>query len=303
MAQDMMARGGPPAVAAGRVTVFGSLHHDIMVDGPSLPRLGETVAGYDWHTRSGGKGLNQAVAAARAGAAVSMVGAVGDDDFACGLLRHLDRMGVDRTHVRLCEGARTGISVAITEDGGDYGAVIVSGANLLLGAIDVKGASELWRGTAILLLQNEVPEAANILAAEAAKERGARVLLNAAPARRLPVELTASIDILVVNAVEARMLAGGPDITSLEDALAAAKDLSCQVAAVAVTAGALGLAFAGESEGTIPALPVDVVGTHGAGDMFIGSLATDLARGESLARALHQANRAAAAFVAGATPP
>jgi ribokinase len=281
-----------------RVTVFGSLHHDIMVEAPSLPRLGETVAGYDWHTRSGGKGLNQAAAAARAGAAVSMIGAVGDDDVGCGLLRHLDGVGVDRTHVRLCEGARTGMSVAITEDGGDYGAVIMSGANLLLGESDVESASELWQGTAILLLQNEVPESANIRAAEAAKEGGARVLLNAAPARQLPVALTACVDILIVNAIEARMLAGGPEITSLEDALAAAKELSSQVAAVVVTAGALGLAFAAEDDGTIPALPVDVVSTHGAGDMFVGSLATDLARGESLARALHRANGAAAAFVA-----
>jgi ribokinase len=261
--------------------------------------LGETVAGYDWQTHSGGKGLNQAVAAARAGAQVSMVGAVGDDEFGRGLVLHLDRMGVDRRYVRLTQGARTGISVAVTEDNGDYGAVIVSGANLSLGESDTRGASELWRGTAILLLQNEVPEEANILAAEAAKVGGARVVLNAAPARPLPAALTASVDVLVVNAIEACMLAGGPEITSLDDALAAAKNLSSQVEAVVVTAGGLGLAFAAEGEGMIPALPIEVVSTHGAGDMFVGSLAADLARGVSFARALDQANRAAAALVAG----
>jgi ribokinase len=290
---------GAAGAAAGRVTVFGSLHHDIMVDAPALPRLGETVAGHEWRPRSGGKGLNQAVAAARAGAQVSMVGVVGDDAFGRGLVLDLDRMGVDRTRVRLAFGARTGISVAITEKHGDYGAVIVSGANLSLGESDVREAAELWNATAVLLTQNEVPEEANILAARAAKDGGARVVLNAAPARPLADALTALVDILVVNAIEARMLTSGSEITSLDNALAAANELSSRFKTVVVTAGALGLAFAGTDEGTIPALPIKVVSTHGAGDTFVGALAADLARGVDLARALDQANRAAAALVAG----
>jgi ribokinase len=293
------------ASAAGRVTVFGSLHHDIMVDAPALPHLGETVAGYDWRPSSGGKGLNQAVAAARAGAQVSMIGAVGDDEFGRGLVLQLDRMGVDRTHVRLAQGERTGISVAITEEHGDYGAVIVSGANLSLGESDVRDASALWSGTAILLLQNEVPEEANILAAEAAKDAGARVVLNAAPARPLPDRLRDLVDILVVNAIEARMLTGGSEIASLGDALAAARHLASRYEASIVTAGGLGLAYAGGEggEGTLPALPVKVVSTHGAGDTFVGTLAAASARGMTLAQALDSANRAAASLVAGTLQP
>lgn len=294
-----------PGAGTGCVSVFGSLHHDIMIDAPALPRLGETVAGYGWRPVSGGKGLNQAVAAARAGAIVSIVGAVGNDEFGNGLLDHLDRMGVDRSRVRRTPDARTGISVAITEKNGDYAAVIVSGTNLSLGESDVRLAADLWRSTAILLLQNEVPEEANMLAAQAAKNGGACIVLNAAPARPMAGALLALVDILVVNAIEAQILAGGPDIASLDDALGAARRLSSRVEVTIVTAGGLGLAFAGEraGEGTIASIPVKVVSTHGAGDMFVGTLAADLAQGAELRRALDRANRAAAALVAGNSLP
>ena len=273
-----------------------------MVAAPALPRLGETVAGSDWSTRSGGKGLNQAVEAARAGARTSMIGAVGDDPFGRGLLDHLDRCGVDRTHVRVAADERSGMSVAITEQHGDYGAVIVSGVNLTLGENDVSAAADLWRSTAVLVLQNEVPEEANILAAQAARRSGARVVLNAAPARPLSSELTAHLDLLIVNAIEAAMLADAPDVTSLDDARVLAKRLSSRFGTVVVTAGGLGLAYSveGVDDATIPAQRVKVVSTHGAGDTFVGTLAADLARGVALFQALDRANRAAAALVAGA---
>jgi sugar/nucleoside kinase (ribokinase family) len=169
------------------VVVFGSLHLDIMVQAPGRPRLGETMVGQAWSMRAGGKGGNQAVEAARHGARTAMVGAVGADDFGTRLIAHLRDHGVDTQAVRIVPGAGSGMSVALVEPAGDYGAVIVSGVNLSLGGDDVALAAALTGGARWLLLQNEVPEAANIAAAEAAHRGGARVMLNAAPMRELPL--------------------------------------------------------------------------------------------------------------------
>jgi ribokinase len=283
-----------------RVMVLGSLHHDIMVSAPTLPRLGETVAGSTWSSRSGGKGLNQATAAAKAGAKVSMVGAVGNDYMGRGLVEGLIDANVDCSHVRVARDIGTGISVAITEKGGDYGAVIVSGANLTLDEVDVAKVASLWSDTSVLLLQNEVPEAANILAAEAARSAGVTVVFNAAPARAIPARLSDVVDILIVNAIEAGMLLDLPEVASLEEAGRAAEKLAVRFGAVVVTAGGLGLAFAGRDSdgGQIPGIPIKVVSTHGAGDVFVGALGAELARGRDLRAALEFANRSAASHVA-----
>ena len=154
------------------VLVVGSLHHDIMIAAPRLPLRGETLAGQGWMPKSGGKGGNQAVAAARAGAAVSMLGAVGDDGFGAGLTAHLVAAGIDTARVRVVDGAASGMSVAITEPDGDYAAVIVSGANLAISAewIEAEGVME---GVGVVLLQNEIPEAANLAAAARARAEAA----------------------------------------------------------------------------------------------------------------------------------
>ncbi|WP_292092520.1 PfkB family carbohydrate kinase, partial [Mesorhizobium sp.] len=182
-------------MTAPLVTVFGSLHYDIMVEAPDRPRKGETVTGHAWQPKCGGKGGNQAVSVARAGVRSAMIGAVGDDDFGRALLGNLERCGVDSRFVRVAAGAGSGMSVAIFDDGGDYGAVIVSGSNLTLGQKDVAEATDVIAQTAVMLLQNEVPEAANIAAARAVKAHGGRVVLNAAPTRKLPGELIALTDI------------------------------------------------------------------------------------------------------------
>ena len=141
----------PPAVI-----VVGSLHYDIMVDAPDRPRKGETIAGRRWSPKFGGKGGNQAVAARRQGVPTAMVGAVGDDSFGAALLAGLDRAKVDRTNVAVLSGVGSGMSVAIFDDDGDYGAVIVSGANLAI-APDQAGMDLLSQGK-VLVLQNEIPE-------------------------------------------------------------------------------------------------------------------------------------------------
>jgi ribokinase len=281
------------------VTVFGSLHYDIAVMGPSRPRKGETVTGTSWHPKSGGKGGNQAVSSARTGMTTHMIGAVADDDFGRFLLANLQRKGVDHTFVRRDASQSTGMSVAIFDGEGDYGAVIVSGSNLTLGEADVAAAHDVLAKTTVLVLQNEIPDAANVIGAKAVRQAGGRVLINAAPARSLSNDLQPLIDILVVNAIEAEMLAQTPVVETLDGALAAAKILAQTYPDVVVTAGGAGVAYASRSgdEAMIAAMKVDVQSTHGAGDEFIGVLASELASGQAMIDALHKANAAAALLV------
>ncbi|RWB05202.1 MAG: ribokinase [Mesorhizobium sp.] len=288
-------------MTAPLVTVFGSLHYDIMVEAPDRPRKGETVTGHAWQPKCGGKGGNQAVSAARAGVRSAMIGAVGDDDFGRALVGNLARRGVDSRFVRVAPGAGSGMSVAIFDAGGDYGAVIVSGSNLTLGEKDIAAATEVVAQTAVLLLlQNEVPEAANIAAARAVKAHGGRVVLNAAPARKLSGELIALTDIVIVNALEAEFLAGVAVVDTLEGAAEAARMLVDFYPAAIVTAGGEGVAYC-DRDGqafALSALPVKVVSTHGAGDEFVGAFAAGLARGHRVEAALAAANAAAALLVA-----
>jgi ribokinase len=284
------------------VVVFGSLHLDIMVQAPGRPRLGETMVGQGWSLKEGGKGGNQAVEAARHGARTAMVGAVGTDDFGRRLIAHLQQHRVETQAVRIVPDASSGMSVALVEPQGDYGAVIVSGVNLLLGPDAAAASAPLIGGARCLLLQNEVPEAANIAAAEAAHAGGARVVLNAAPMRELPLALLSLVDILVVNAVEAEALCGSP-VETAAGAAHAAQALLGLVPCAIVTAGGHGLAIAGRdgTRHTVPAHDVVVCSTHGAGDAFAGALGARLAAGVSLGDAARYANAAAALVVA--TPP
>ncbi|HEY0792124.1 MAG TPA: ribokinase [Chthoniobacterales bacterium] len=290
--------GGNPAGTLSPVAVLGSLHLDILVHAPDRPKKGETLPGSAWGYKAGGKGGNQAVAAAQFGARASMVGRVGNDDFGGRLLNHLKNAGVDAEHVRTDPEAASGMSVAIIDAEGDYGAVIVSGANLLLSSQDLEDAREVIRDAQILVLQNEVLELTNVAAAQLARGYGVRVILNAAPARPLGPALAANVDVLVVNAVEAEMICGIA-VTSLPAATEAAALLSKQVATVVVTAGGLGLAVA--ERGSTPyaeaAHPVNLVDTHGAGDAFIGALAARWAGGVPVTEAVRFANAAAALFV------
>jgi len=284
--------------ASARVVVLGSLHLDILVHATDRPRKGETLPGSAWGYKAGGKGGNQAVAAAQFGARASMVGRVGNDDFGKRLLSHLRDAGVDAEHVCTDPEADSGMSVAIIDAEGDYGAVIVSGANLRLSNKDLEAAREVIRNAQVLVLQNEVLEATNVAAAQLAKGYRVRVILNAAPARRLGLDLSANVDLLVVNAVEAEMMCGVA-ITSLPAAIEAAALLSKQVANVVVTAGGLGLAVAerGHTPYAEAAHQVKLVDTHGAGDAYIGALAARWASGMPLAQAVRFANAAAAVFV------
>lgn len=279
------------------IVVLGSLHLDVMVAAPRLPRPGETLPGSSMALTCGGKGGNQAVAASRHGARVAMIGCVGQDAFGERLLANLMQEGVAARHVRRIAAAGSGSSVALVDPAGEYGAVIVSGANLALGAQDVAEAEALFTGARVLLLQNEVPEAANLAAARRGRAAGATVVLNAAPARELPAELASAVDVLVVNAIEAEMLGAGT-VATLADAARAARTLAARVTVAIVTAGGAGVAVHGAPAAfMLPAHEVNVVSSHGAGDAFLGALAARLARGEGLAEAVRYANAAAALLV------
>ena len=279
-----------------RVVVVGSLHYDIMVDAPARPRKGETLTGRSWAPKFGGKGGNQAAAAQRQGVSTAMVGAVGDDAFGAALLAGLDQAKVDRSAVAILGSVGSGMSVAIFDDEGDYGAVIVSGANL---AITAEQASDaLLHEARVLVLQNEIPEFVNEAAARQGRRHGVTTILNAAPARRFETALPEFVDILVVNAIEAEMLGGG-QVKSLDNALAAAKTLSSRFKAVIVTAGGDGVAFfdCSGQQIKLPGVPVVVASTHGAGDAFVGTLAARLASGGRLSAALDTANQEASRWV------
>lgn len=284
------------------IVVLGSLHLDIMVTAPRQPRPGETLTGSAWSRKPGGKGGNQAVEAARHGAAVAMVGRVGADEFGRHLLEHLAGAGVDARAVSVTDGTGSGMSVALVDATGDYAAVIVSGANTSLAASDLAAAQVLLPGARLLLLQNEVPEDINLAAAAGARRAGVPVLLNAAPARPIPTPLRDVLDILVVNAVEAEQLGAQP-VAGLEGAVEAAGHLLELAPAVIVTVGGAGLAVAGRAgeRFALPAHAVAIASTHGAGDALVGALAARLAAGDALAEAAAYANAAAALAVA--TPP
>ena len=276
--------------------VVGNLHYDIVVEAPHRPAAGETVAGFRWFPKFGGKGGNQAVAIARAGCVCKMVSAVGRDDFGTFLLENLRAAGVDVGHVAILPQAGSGMSVAISDSSGDYGAVIVAGSNLLIDP-ETLGEDALWRGVGRLVLQNEATEAINIAAARAARTRGVEVVLNAAPACEMSGDFLSLVDVLVVNAGEAEALCGVP-VADLAGAEAAARALALRFPAVLVTAGGDGIAAAsGEDVFSEPAHKVKLVSTHGAGDCFIGTFVAARAGGAGLREAVAVANRAAAEHV------
>lgn len=278
------------------VTVVGSLNEDVLVAVGRLPGRGETVIGRDVARAPGGKGANQAAAAARLGSGVAMVGRVGDDAAGQRQLRALADLGVDVTAVRTTPGAPTGTATIPVEDGtGENLIVVVPGANGAVGPADVTVAS--LRTADVVLLQLEIPPAAVAAAAEAA---GGLVVLTPAPPRSLPAELLARVDVLVPNEHELVQLAGArPAVRTPEDLVLLARAVTRR--AVVVTLGARGALVVDDGTALLQPPPqVDPVDTTGAGDCFSGALAQALAARLPLAEAVRRAVTAAALSTTGA---
>lgn len=279
------------------VIVCGSLHLDIVVRAPSLPRNDETVTGSAWQQVCGGKGGNQAVQAANAGAKTAMISCVGKDGFADMLLQNLVDRGVNADSITIDPKAGSGMSVAILKDNGDYGAVIVSGANLKIDPTQVLAEWGKLGGARVLVLQNEVPHAVNVAAAKVAKNAGAIVVFNAAPVRVVGRDLLDLVDILVVNRVEAEGMSGVA-VENRASAVAALPALQKLAKSIVVTLGGDGLVVSETSAAIeIEAQLVKVISTHGAGDCFVGTLAQQLSKGSGLIEACRTANLRAAEFV------
>ncbi len=281
-----------------RVVVVGSINIDLVATVDRFPRAGETVPGRDLRKFPGGKGANQAVAAARLGAATTLVGAVGDDAVGGEILDFLASMGVDRHYLRVQPGAPTGTAL-ITVCEGENTIVVVPGANATVasGAIE---AMEL-RGGDIVLCQLEVPLATVIAAIGHARRCGATSILNPAPALPAAARIVADCDIAVMNEVELSSFAHLPigDDTPLPRIARAAQQLRGSTSqTIVVTLGRRGAVVSLPDRWIHePARNVEVVDTTGAGDCFCGALAAALARGAVIEAAVKFANAAASIAV------
>ncbi len=280
------------------VIVVGSLNMDLIVRTPRWPAPGETILGGSFYTAPGGKGANQAVAAARLGGTVRMVGRVGSDAYGAELRATLGRDGVDVERVGTDPDAATGIAFIAVDDAGQNSIIVASGANMRVSAADVDAARAAIAGAGILLLQLEVPLEASERAMTIAREAGVPVVLNPAPARALPPAFSAGADYLIPNETEASLLSG-MTVTDVESATEAAQRLRARGArAVIVTLGAKG-ALVVDAGGTalVPPFAVNPVDTTAAGDAFVGAFGVALTQGMALAEAARFANAAGALAV------
>ncbi len=254
------------------VCVVGSVNMDLVVRTPRLPGPGETVLGSSYRSFPGGKGANQAVAAARLGAQVSFIGALGDDPHGAKLRAVFQAEGVNLDGLHVRAGEATGLGLITVADGGENTIVVSSNANATLTPAEVRAHAARLEAADVLLMQLEVPLACNVEAAQVARAAGASVILNAAPARAIPKDLVRLVDVLVVNRPEAASLLGLDP--TLDPARLALRLPDLGVSTVILTIGAQGaiLSHRGRPR-RVPTLTVESVDSVGAGDAFCGGLA------------------------------
>jgi ribokinase len=268
----------------GAVVVFGSANVDLTVHADRAPGPGETVLGHGFTQGSGGKGANQAMAAARMGATTRFVGRIGDDPLGARLADGLAAAGVDTSGLVAVAGAPSGVAVIVVDGSADNRIVVAPGANAALDGTDLHDLTTALDGAAVLLLQLEVPMAGVLAAARAARRRGVTVVLDPAPVppAGVPDELLRLASIVTPNEHEAALLVGDGDSAG---AVAALRRLGAETAIV--TLGAAGARWSGPAgDGDRPAPAVTAVDTTGAGDAFNGALAAALAEGLDLATAI-----------------
>jgi ribokinase len=277
------------AVSPPRVVVAGSANMDLVGLAVRLPLPGETVLGDDFVMAPGGKGANQAIAAVRAGAVCAMLGAIGSDAFGVTIKARLNASGVDTANLRTSYGA-SGVAVIMVDRAGENSIIVSPGANSSFAGLSAAETAVIAESD-VLVCQQEIPVDTVVAAAQAAQAGGTRVILNAAPARELPPELLAAVDLLVVNEGEARAITGSaePDVAGL----------LALVPRVVLTLGGAGSWYADRdgADERIPACVVDVVDTTAAGDAFTGALAVAWGEGRDLVDAVRWANAAGAACV------
>jgi ribokinase len=281
---------------AAQICVVGSCNIDLTFRVHRLPQPGETVAAHALYQGFGGKGANQAVAAARLGAQVSLIARVGDDAFGRQTTEALQALGIDSAFVRT-SGGPTGTASIFVSDAGDNCIVVAPGSNALLSPEDIRAAAGTIAGADAVLCQLETPMETVLETFRAARSSGVRTLLNPAPAAPLPDDLLRLTDLCIPNETELELLTGQPlrDPATVETAARALRDRG--PGAVVVTLGSAGALLLAEIADRIPALRVDVVDPTGAGDVFTAALAVFLAEGIALREAVQHANAAAALSV------
>ena len=291
--------------AKPRIAVFGSINMDLVARCAHLPQPGETIIGNSLAEVSGGKGANQAVAAARLNADVIMIGRVGDDAFAKQLRDNLQRERIDTTFVSSTEQCSSGIAIVAVERSGENSIIVLPGANSRLEVADVESAAGVIRGSDLLMLQLEIPIDAALAAVRMARESGVRVILDPAPAPvHFPSELF-DVDVICPNQSEASAILGR-DVRSVAEAEQAAIELTRRgVKYAIVTLGAQGaVASDGEDARRFEPSIIEPIDTTAAGDAFAGAFAVRWAEQESFAEAVCYACAAGAiaASRAGAQP-
>ncbi|MFP5113975.1 ribokinase [Bacillaceae bacterium C204] len=271
-----------------KITVIGSINMDLVTSTDRVPTLGETVMGETFHTIPGGKGANQAVAAARLGAETTMIGCVGQDLFGQDLVKHLENQGVNVSNVKPVTDSSTGIA-SITIANGDNQIIVIPGANYHVTPALVASFEDVIATSDILLLQLEIPLESVEKAVELASKHQVKVILNPAPIQPLPKELLAKVDYLTPNEYEQQLLFDSIEWTEQERQEMVKKCI--------ITRGSKGITFFQDGEREIPSFKVDVVDTTGAGDSFNGGFAYSISQGASLEQACQFASAVAALSV------
>jgi len=284
-----------------RIVVIGSINVDLVVRVATLPRPGETVLGGRFASVPGGKGANQAVAAARAGGRTTFVARVGDDSMGRSAIKAFQAEGIETDFITITPECPTGVALILVDAAGENSIAVAGGANDRLSSDDIERARPAIEAADVLLLQLEVPLEAVAHAVSIALSAGTRVILNPAPARPLPATLLAGVDILTPNETEAESLAGRGSDTASSSAdveRTAGTLLGLGPRAVVVTLGPAGALVAVAADRTyVPAFPVEPRDTVAAGDVFNGCLAVRLAEGGDLVGAARFAAAAAAICV------
>jgi len=280
------------------ILVIGSSNTDMIIRVPRIPRPGETILGGTFSMAPGGKGANQAVAAARAGGRVTFVGRVGDDLFGRQALRNFEADGIDIRFVEGDASAPSGVALINVADDGENAISVASGANSRLTVRDIEKAAAAFDGADILLIQLETPLETVRAAVETAESRGIPVILNPAPARELDDGILKKVTVLTPNESEAEILTGIPIAAGSDARRAAAALRDRGVRTAVVTLGEKGCyAVSDDFEGQVPAFRVRPMDTTAAGDAFNGALAVALAERMELVEALRFASAAAALSV------
>ena len=280
-------------MSSNSIVVLGSLHYDIFIKSNSIPKIGETVLAEKWYPKLGGKGANQAVALNKELINVKFISAIGDDFFSEFLLKKLKEENISLDNISKVKG-NSGISVAISNKSGDYSAVVVSGVNLEIPEVLLYDYS-LWQDASFLMIQNEIKEEINIVAAKEAKKRNIKVFLNAAPAKKINYTLFEFVEILIVNEIEAQQLS--EDYSSNFDTIA--KKLSNLVSKVIITLGPNGVILCEKDN-----IPIHIKGhlvnvksAHGAGDYFAGKFLIDFIKNNDFKNSIRVANKKTAEFI------